>query len=849
MAQNARRAAQRRARREVRTATPEAVQPVDQLTGRELLAMLDEELDKLPLRYREPLVLCYLEGLTRDEAAARLGVPSVTLKSQLERGRKRLAVALTGRGCALGTGLLALAATSPAGASPARLVQSVLTAASGSPSAAVVALVNGVAVQGLMTKTLLLFAGAAALAAGLASASLHVASGSPDHVVLPQTSPPPAARDEARARQAADNKDSLHYTGRVLDPDNRPVWGAKLYVSTAGGYFTEPYTSPEYATSGLDGRFDFTIPRAKFGAQPTVVAAAAANYGAGWSAVLRDGKRDNLTLRLVRDDVPIVGQIVDLEGKPVHGATVRVLQINAAVGEDLSPWLEAAKDKKAPATNRIYVLDRQHVPRYTIALSPMATTDAEGRFRLTGIGRDRLVRAHLDGPTIASQQLQILTRPIETISVTDHEGDPEYGDPRTATTYYGSNFRHVAAPTKPIVGVVRDKDTKQPVPNVTIRSYLRRVTRSSSRGVHPVRTTTDQEGRYRLVGMPVGSGYSIAAFPASGQPYVAIRTDVPDRPGLEPVTVDIELKRGVWIEGKITDKVTGTPLRGAVVYFSMYTNPNLRDYPGFGVVDLGSGVGAKDDGSFRIAGVPGPGILAVVYHHEPYLRADGRDDEFGTREKTLNTSPYAITFPSNYNALARIDPPKGVDAFKRDITLDPGWACTVHVLGPDGKPLAGVHSFGLSDGWRWTQSEAMKSGKFAVGFNQNGRSDFALQHPEKGLIGVAQFPKENGSSVTVQMQRGAAITGRLVDAQKQPLSGVDLDVTFRKKEWRFWVDFSPARIKTDGEGQFRIGALLPGYEYRLSNETHELRFGDSLGLGQTKDLGEVQLKPQESLER
>src|SRR5258705_117668 len=81
---------------------PAAVQPVDQMTGRELLATLDEELDKLPPRYREPLLLCYLEGLTRDEAANRLHIPAATLKTRLERGRKRLGDALTRRGCVLG---------------------------------------------------------------------------------------------------------------------------------------------------------------------------------------------------------------------------------------------------------------------------------------------------------------------------------------------------------------------------------------------------------------------------------------------------------------------------------------------------------------------------------------------------------------------------------------------------------------------------------------------------------------------------------------------------------------------------------------------------------------------------
>src|SRR5262245_2765157 len=137
VAHNARVAAQRRARRERRAAVPEAVPPVDRMTGRELLAALDEELERLPPRYREPLVLCYLEGLTRDEAAVRLGIPTTTLHTRIERGRKRLHEALTRGGCALGAGLLTLAVTSSAGASPPRLVNAVLAAASGSAPAAV----------------------------------------------------------------------------------------------------------------------------------------------------------------------------------------------------------------------------------------------------------------------------------------------------------------------------------------------------------------------------------------------------------------------------------------------------------------------------------------------------------------------------------------------------------------------------------------------------------------------------------------------------------------------------------------------------------------------------------------
>ena len=50
----------------------------------------------MPPRYRDPLVLCCLEGLTQDEAAGRLGVGVETLRSRLKRGRKKLADALSG---------------------------------------------------------------------------------------------------------------------------------------------------------------------------------------------------------------------------------------------------------------------------------------------------------------------------------------------------------------------------------------------------------------------------------------------------------------------------------------------------------------------------------------------------------------------------------------------------------------------------------------------------------------------------------------------------------------------------------------------------------------------------------
>lgn len=54
---------------------------------------------------------------------------------------------------------------------------------------------------------------------------------------------------------------------------------------------------------------------------------------------------------------------------------------------------------------------------------------------------------------------------------------------------------------------------------------------------------------YELSGLPQNSDAEILAIPPDDQPYMLSQLDVPQTPGLEEVTLDFDLKRGVWIEG------------------------------------------------------------------------------------------------------------------------------------------------------------------------------------------------------------------------------------------------------------------------------------------------------------
>ncbi len=152
-----------------------------------LLPAVDEELGRLPEKFRLPIVLCGLRGLTTKQAAAELGWPVGTVASRLSRGRAELASRLGRRGIAVATLATASGWSELAAGVPPRLIDSTLAAVGGSIPPAVAALTTEVVnamtwtpirrlTAGLLCSAVTAFAGGGALLSTGTAAPVPVAS-------------------------------------------------------------------------------------------------------------------------------------------------------------------------------------------------------------------------------------------------------------------------------------------------------------------------------------------------------------------------------------------------------------------------------------------------------------------------------------------------------------------------------------------------------------------------------------------------------------------------------------------------------------------------------------------------
>jgi hypothetical protein len=448
-------------------------------------------------------------------------------------------------------------------------------------------------------------------------------------------------------------------------------------------------------------------------------------------------------------------------------------------------------------------------------------TGPDGRFRLTGLGRDRLVSLALEGPAIPSAVFVAATRPAEAATSPGARGTP---------------FEYVTPAPRPVRGVVRDKLTGRPVAGVKVSLRLSGAT-----------TRTDRDGRYELLGLPTPRE-TVVAQPQRGHPYFAAVLRLPDAPGPGPFTADFELPGGIPLRVRVTDQGTGRPPKRAVVeYYPLAPNDYSAALPSRDWMVPASSALLGPDGSYSLVVLPGPGIVLVAASpRDSYASAWLDDKELatlwnGAPDDGAGSWAHIAARPAGsparcvdrYNALALINPDGRAPSLVLDFTLRRARPLRGTVVGPDGEPLTGVHVSGLTS---MPDAEVLESASFTVeGLSPLVPRQLSFHHGEKQLGKVLTLRGEQTEALAVRLEPCGAAAGRVVDGDGKPVPGVPL--------WfgRLGLGLG-ARAVTDPQGRFRA-TLVPGLKYRLlsspacrlARDVGELEVGP----GQTKDLGDL----------
>jgi RNA polymerase sigma factor (sigma-70 family) len=803
------------------------------LSWREACLILHEELDRLPDRHRLPLILCYLEGLSRDEAAARLGRSVSGVKKALEVGRVRLRKRLIRRGVTLSAGLLAAAAEPVGGMAPIQ----VPSPASGPIRPAVTALANSLD-RGFGVRTVGVGLAATVLVLGLALGP----PGGP--------SPGPVAGKDGPAKEAAKG-DQVTISGKVVDSDGKPVNEATLSLA---GWETTPGKGPEPKTlgkTGPDGRFEFKLSPDDIThlRQPQLVATATAR-ALDVQPVTVAGAKD-LTFKLPRDAL-YSGSLYDRMKQPVAGARVRVVAVWLPDGDDTTTALQKLRktgweaatgaEPAAPLTRRVTSWAGR-LPGFPEEVK----TDARGGFTITGLGWGRFAILLAERPGMLATEFVVLHDTLRFFTLPAKPNEtPERPNLWSVVVSTNGAIQMVAA-SRGVHGRVTDRTTGKPIKDAIVRAVD---------GPAYIWAASDADGWYHFDGLGKPPA-RLTASPPNDASLFDFTQPVPDRPeGEEPVHLDFRLTRGVWLTGRVVEARTNAPVAGArVVYHPARDNKDpsaikATGYPGGAsekVTSVWSEAVTGRDGRFRMPAAAGRGWLLV--ENPPgghYYTADQREVQGDITERTpareLPVGLRETDSPGSYVAVVSVhtDRDRGANC---TVTLEPEVLPEIRFVDPDGQPLAGV----ITNDRRLTGGrppQPLPAKVTAVErFNPEGPPELVVFHPERKL-GIALRPKAGDAGPwTVQLKPTSTVTARLLHRIGKPI--VNELVYVHAADGRSPLSPRPMEVLTDMDGRVRIPGIIGDAEYLLwCVELADARGGSrsrtfSAKAGEIKDLGDL----------
>ena len=322
----------------------------------ELRSVLDEELSRLPEKYRAPLVLCYLGGLTHDEAAEQLRWPVGTLRSRMAHARDRLRTRLARRGFGPPEASLIPLATIPR---PLIIATVRAATVAGTASTRVLFLAQGALIAMMLTSQIKTVA-VVGLLVGLATGGAAVLArhdsekpGPKNRLIAQSPSLKPAQTlPKPAAPKPTPENYPLTVSGRALDSVGKPIPGARVYLASCAIDDNRRLAETRTDEAGfykfrdvlLPIRPDFFPDRERRVEGVFEVFGQAEGFGFAWlpSKTVRFAQRVlplGVTVDPTRDvkpgepvvldltfppPSPLSGRVVDDRGKPLPDAKVRI---------------------------------------------------------------------------------------------------------------------------------------------------------------------------------------------------------------------------------------------------------------------------------------------------------------------------------------------------------------------------------------------------------------------------------------------------------------------------------------------------------------------------------------------
>jgi RNA polymerase sigma factor (sigma-70 family) len=792
-----------------------AVSDTDRALRDELRLVVDQEIDHLRAAHRLPVVLCCLQGISHEEAAQQLRLPLGTLKSRLARGRKHLQERLVRRGITPSGALAAATGSAWLGSDATAAVPTVLVRATANAAAAIATggTLGGIvspALSSMMKQELrsvmtgkFVLAGASSLAVGISVAVLALESGGlldakPEAARAGSQAQAASAQPKAGANEP-DLATELSASGTVTDLDGRPIARARVILREWSRYRVmgmksvdiEKFvrgeglrdTLAETTTDGA-GEFSFrevpapVFPHVSEAGQsvfPWDIVALADGHGLAWVQLTPQFQHMPITLKLGPEGI-IRGRVIEPGGKPVAGAKVKVFGVDPLGRLDVN-GLETE--------NRLNLI--------WSAFPLGASTDAEGRFAVRGVPRERI--ATLVVTESRHERLLAFAATTETPQPEAIQRTYRAGQPQEARyPIYTGDFTLTAKPADHVLKgrVVLEADGKPASGATIIRNGL------------PI--NADENGRFRLDGLVAGKLGLHVSLPVSSAAQRFAEIDIPEMP--KEVEHTITLPPGMVVTGRVVDAMTGEGVAKALIDF--YPAPDPARPP----LLFSFSRETSPDGRFRLVLPPGGGTVFLRTIPAKFPQPD--------REFTGQPKDPDLNRDVSGRAGQRVEVPE----FK----LSPGREVVLQLTDAEGQAEAGalvyVRDPKLLPAPSPERSDA--GGRVKLGGLSRENSTVVDIIAAKAKLGATVEIPDAASAgagareLTVELAPLLSVSGRVLDADGKPIGAAVVqlyrDVNYPGQSGRsFGVPVATLNeIKDDGS--YRFDGLIAGATYNTHVE-------------------------------